>query len=113
MQDKKNNIEITDALVNETESNEAQSFAIIATNIAWGKEAQTKTKLVRKDKNIDCPDQFVLDLPRNVVIQAKKSKNFDDSIETFTYNFLTHKFGREVNRCQIWYQFDKDALERV
>ena len=112
MQDE-NNIEVADELVSETDSNEALSFAVIATNIAWGKEAQTKTKFVRKDKTIDCPDQFVLDLPKNIVVQAKKSKSFNDAIETFTYNFLTYKFGREVNRCQIWYQFDEDALESV
>lgn len=107
-------VEQTVDIVEDKQDSEAINFALIATNIIWGNEVQTKTKLVHKGKlSHDCPTQFIIDLPKNILSQAKKSDSFNDAIETFMYNFLTHKFGREVIKCQLWYQFDEDALENV
>lgn len=83
--------------------NEANGYQILITGISWNKES-TKSYRTKSDVKVeDLPDQFTLDLPENIMNQAKKKNNvFNDVVESFVYNFLTHKFGHEVYHCQIW-----------
>jgi len=75
---------------------------VFITGITWNKNHGTynSRKVVYTD---DLPVQFTLNIPENVLKQAKSAKNnYYDIIETFVYNFLTHKFGYEVSSCSIW-----------
>lgn len=88
-----------------TESSNTQDvlgYQVIVTGIKWDKKAIGQY-YVKNDRYVDLPSQFTLDLPENVLNQATKKKNdFNDIVESFVYNFLTRKFGHEVNNCQIW-----------
>lgn len=77
-------------------------YQVIVCNIHWNmKSAQHKVK------PNDLPLQLALDIPSNVLVQARKNKNeFNDIIESFTCNLLTRKFGCEVCSCQIWLPID-------
>lgn len=78
--------------------NQVDSYQILACNITWN----VKRKLP-KTKVDELPVQIALDIPENVLNQARKRNNsFNDIIETFTYNLLTRKFGCEVASCQVW-----------
>ena len=83
--------------------NETEGYQILITGITWNKNV-TKSYRDKSDiKNDELPEQFTLDLPENVLNQANKKNNiFNDVIESFVYNFLTHKFNHEVYHCQIW-----------
>ena len=75
-----------------------ESYQILVCNIYWNHStANSKTKLS------ELPAQLALDIPENVLVQAKKKGNvFNDIIEQFAYNLLTRKFGCEVGSCQAW-----------
>jgi len=80
------------------------------TGIKWDKKPAKLYHVAREYDFKDLPEQFALDLPENILNQANKKQNsFNDVIETFVYNFLTHKFNHEVNCCSIWLPLeDKD-----
>lgn len=83
--------------------NENNGYQILITGITWNKNSIKAYRSKSDIKYEELPDQFTLDLPENVMNQAKKKHNvFNDVVETFVYNFLTHKFGHEVYHCQIW-----------
>lgn len=69
-------------------------YQILVVNIKYGKELNGKIK--------NKPSMTVLDLPDNIIKCQKNEDKFRDSVETFTYNTLTKKYGAEVNNCQIW-----------
>ena len=76
---------------------------IIITNIKWW-ESHT---LNNKSKNKELPSIFSVDLPEK--IRQLKDTDFSlyqDSAESFAYNFLTRKFGIEVAFCQIYLPID-------
>lgn len=74
------------------------SYQILVCNIHW----DTLTA-ARKTVISELPSQLALDVPENVLNQAKKKSNdFNDVIEQFAYNLLTRKFGCEVCYCQVW-----------
>ena len=75
-----------------------ESYQILVCNIHW----DTKTAS-RKTVISELPEQLALDVPENVLNQAKKKNNdFNDVIEQFAYNLLTRKFSCEVCYCQVW-----------
>ena len=78
--------------------NENVGYQIIVCNIHWN------TMHAPRKVNVDeLPMQLALDVPENVMNQAKKKGNvFNDIIEQFAYNLLTRKFNCEVCSCQIW-----------
>ena len=83
------------------EATESNSYQILVCNIKYGTKVHTGT--AKKIAQTDLPDQISLDVPPTVLQQANKNKDsFNDIIEQFAYNLLYKKFGREVNRCQIW-----------
>lgn len=74
------------------------SNRILITNITWNKNA-----IHSHSSKEELPTQFAIDLPENVINQAnKKGNDYNDIIESFTYNFLTRKFDHEVYSCSIW-----------
>ena len=83
-------------MTNELE--EIESYQVLVCNIHWNiNSASSKAKID------ELPAQLALDIPENVLNQArKKNNNFNDIIEQFAYNLLTRKFSCEVCSCQIW-----------
>lgn len=80
------------------ENLDSGSYQIIVCNIHW--DISTASK--RTDVN-ELPSQLALDVPENVLNQAKKKNNdFNDIIEQFAYNLLSRKFNCEVCYCQVW-----------
>lgn len=74
------------------------SYQILVCNIHW--DVSTAS---RKTDIAELPAQIALDVPENVLNQAKKKSNdFNDIIEQFAYNLLTRKFMCEVCSCQVW-----------
>lgn len=86
----------------------SKTFQVFITGISWKEDVINSYRIkYNKTEEEDLPNQFTLDIPMNVVVQAqKKMDEFDDAIETFVYNFLTHKFGHEVYHCQIFLPID-------
>ena len=80
---------------------ENDSYQVLVCNIAWGSKVHSGA--AKKINQSEMSSQISLDIPEAVLQQANKNKaNFNDIIEQFVYNLLCKKFGREVNRCQIW-----------
>lgn len=75
-----------------------EGYQVLVVNIAWSKDSIRPMK-----KDSEKPDAIPLDIPENVLNQAKKKHNvFNDIIETYVCNTLTKKYGYEVCHCQIW-----------
>ena len=74
------------------------SYQILVCNIHWDISTANRRTVIS-----ELPEQLALDVPENVLNQAKKKSNdFNDVIEQFAYNLLTRKFNCEVCYCQIW-----------
>lgn len=87
-------------------NNEVKSYQIFISDISWKKDTVGSYR-VKFDKADELPRQFTLDVPANVLTQAEKPESvFNDVIESFAYNFLTHKFGHEVQHCQVFLPLD-------
>lgn len=77
--------------------NEEVDSQVIVCNIFWNKSQKGRSK------KIELPDQLNLNIPDNVLNQAKKNENnFNDVIEQFVYNLMYRKYNCEVNECQIY-----------
>lgn len=63
---------------------------------------------VKHDKYETLPLQFTLDIPENILKQNSNKFNLKDTIETFVFNFLTKKYGHEVNNCSIWLPLEEE-----
>lgn len=70
---------------------------VIVCNIYWDKNE----KRSGKGKKVELPAQVNINIPDNVLAQAKKT-DFNDVIEQFICNLLYRKYGHEVNDCQIY-----------
>ena len=83
------------------EENNNDGYQVIVANIYWN--SKSKVFNGKKNGNAELPTQMSLNIPDQVLEQAKKSKNnFNDIVEQFCYNLLTRKYNKEVNSCQIW-----------
>ena len=77
------------------------SYQVIATNIKW--HDKVNSAAAKRVSQSELPEQMSLDIPVGVLTEIKKKPSEESSIvEQFVYNLLYKKFGREVNRCQIW-----------
>lgn len=86
------------------ENENSNEYQVIVANIFWNHKSRTNS---RKDNGTELPTQMSLNIPDQVLIQARKAKNnFNDIIEQFCYNLLTRKYGKEVTSCQIWLPFE-------
>ena len=86
------------------ENENPNEYQVIVANIFWNHKSRTNS---RKDNGTELPTQMSLNIPDQVLIQARKAKNnFNDIIEQFCYNLLTRKYGKEVTSCQIWLPFE-------
>ena len=74
-----------------------ESYQILVCNIHWDTNTASRRTVIS-----ELPEQLALDVPENVLNQAKKNNDFNDVIEQFAYNLLTRKFMCEVSHCQIW-----------
>ena len=80
------------------EIKQLEPYQILVCNIHW--DISTAS---RKTAVSELPAQLALDIPENVLNQAKKKDNdFNDVIEQFAYNLLSRKFNCEVCSCQVW-----------
>ena len=83
----------------EEEDIEFTSSTIIAVNIKYHPSHYRTKKLPDTEENY--PSSVILDLPDKVLSKITES-NYEDIIESFVYNTLSGKFGREVTYCQIY-----------
>ena len=99
----------SEELVAEGPIKEAEHYQVLITGIHWDRKTTSQYKV--KNDNYDLlPSQFTLDISDLVLKQANKNKEeFNDVIESHCYNFLTRKFGHEVNRCQIWLPLEEES----
>ena len=80
------------------EIKQLEPYQILVCNIHW--DISTAS---RKTAVSELPAQLALDIPENVLNQAKKKDNdFNDVIEQFAYNLLSRTFNCEVCSCQVW-----------
>ena len=87
-----------------TDNENTNEYQVIVANIFWNHKSHTNSKKVADN---DLPTQMSLNIPDQVLNQAKKaSNNFNDIIEQFCYNLLSRKYGKEVTSCQIWLPFE-------
>jgi hypothetical protein len=83
------------------ENDTDDKYQVFIANIFWSKRLFKGARKGTPDKEL--PSSISIDIPDQVLKEArKKSSSFNDVIETFCYNLLSKKFGREVNNCQIW-----------
>ena len=97
----------------EEEEVQDQGYQVLVTGITWNPkkvQAHPYKGVIVRDYDIDqLPGQFAIDLPENVLNQAARNVgSFEDVIETFVYNFLTHKYGHEVYSCSVWLPLVED-----
>ena len=83
----------------EEKKSENVGYQVLITNIKWNKDTIGQYR-VKHDNYDDLPTQFTLDIPDNII--KTNTSNTKDLIETFVFNFLTKKYGHEVNNCSIW-----------
>lgn len=84
------------------------SYVITAAGIIWNKNKSENNYGKKTQISIEnLPKMISVEIPDNVLENAKKSDKFDDIIETYVYNFLTSKFGYEVYKCSIWLPLNK------
>lgn len=100
---------MSEDIAQENGLDEKNHYQVLITGIYWDKKTIGQ-RYVKYDKYDELPSQFTLDLSESVLKQAnKKPEEFNDVVETFCYNFLTKKFGHEVNNCQIWLPLEDDV----
>ena len=86
----------------EEQNFDTSNCQVLVTNIKWNKD-QIGQYRVHHDKYETLPSQYTLDIPENVTKQAKSGKcELKEIVETFVFNFLSKKYGHEVNNCAIW-----------
>ena len=75
-----------------------EPYQVLVCNIHWDTSTAARKVVIN-----ELPEQLALDVPENVLNQAKKKSNdFNDVIEQFAYNLLSRKFNCEVCNCQVW-----------
>lgn len=85
---------------------ETKTYQVLVCNIFFDLSTKSKSTY-QQSKKTDLPTQISLDIPENVLEQARKSKSsFNDIVEQFVCNLLYRKYGHEVNSCQIWLPFN-------
>lgn len=83
------------------ENDTDNKYQVFVANIFWSKRLFKGARKATPEKEL--PMHISLDIPDQVLKEANKNAtNFNDVVETFCYNLLSKKFGREVNNCQIW-----------
>ncbi len=91
------------------EDTEIKDDQVLITGITWDKRSAAYHARKVTTNVEELPTQFTLNIPENILKQAKSSKaSYKDTIESFVYNFLTHKYGYEVCSCSIWLPMTED-----
>ncbi len=92
---------------NEINTSSNNGYQLVLVNIAWAKKPRSTFVKVNHEYS-DLPESLIIDLPNTVLEQATKKTNvFDDVIESFSYNYLTNRFGYEVFHCQVYHDVPK------
>ena len=89
-----------------SENDAVADYQILISDIKWNSKS-TRSYVVKSDSDVDLPEQFTISLPENKFRQAKKQQKkseteFRNVIESYVYDFLTHKFNHEVYSCSIF-----------
>lgn len=96
----------------EAKSDDISNDQVLITGITWNKNSLSSYHTKKDDEDVELPTQFTLNIPDNVLKQAGKPRNnYYDVIESFVYNFLTHKFNHEVYSCSIWLPMEQMPYE--
>lgn len=87
-------------LIEETEKINPNVAYIV--NIKYFSDRNLKPTKKRKNKD-ELFDNYILDIPPKIFDMREKKKDiYLDIVETFVYNTITKKTGREVSHCQIY-----------
>ena len=87
-------------LIEETEKINPNVAYIV--NIKYFPDRNPKPIKKRKNKD-ELFDNYILDIPPKIFDMREKKKDvYLDIVETFVYNTITKKTGREVSHCQIY-----------
>ena len=82
-----------------TTIDEDHGYQILISNIKFGGN-------VLNSKIKDRPSDAVLDVPEGILRTRADKQKFEDNIESFAYNTLTRKYGKEVSYSQVWLPMD-------
>lgn len=77
-------------------------YQVFVVNIKYGRKVTTK--------QINKPEMTILDIPKGMLKNMKNFEKFKDNVENFVYTTLTHKYGAEVNYCQIWLPLEEETV---
>ena len=78
-----------------TSIDDNHGYQILISNIKFGGK-------VLNSKIKDRPTDAVLDVPEGILRTKSDKQKFEDTIESFAYNTLSRKYGKEVSYCQVW-----------
>lgn len=82
-----------------TNIDDNHGYQILISNIKFGGKVL--------NSNIkDLPSDAVLDVPEGILRTQTDKKKFEDAVESFAYNTLSRKYGKEVSYCQVWLPLD-------
>lgn len=85
------------------QNNEENSrFQIYITNMKWGRDtfgAGFKSKYASK-RNL--PDSMAFDVPESITSKSMSDTQLKNDVETYTYNTLSRKYGKELEFAQLW-----------
>ena len=82
------------------EDTEFTPTTIIVVNIKYHPTHYRTKKLPDTEENY--PSSVILDLP-DKVLSKQNDVNYYDIVESFVYNTVSGKFGREVIYCQTYF----------
>lgn len=82
------------------ETNKQDGYQILIVGIKWSKDTIGKFRS-KKDFSDKLPEQMTVVLPENIAIK-ENDLEFNNLVESWTYNFLAKRFNHIANYCQIW-----------
>lgn len=82
------------------ETNTPEGYQLMIVNIKWDKETIGKYRS-KKDFSDKLPDQMSVILPESLA-RKENTPDFNDTVETWVYNFLAKRFNHIAHYCQIW-----------
>lgn len=83
-------------------NDENSRFQVYITNMKWGRDTTGvgfKSKYASK-RNL--PESMTFDVPDSITAKSVSDAQLNDDIETYTYNTLSRKYGKELEFAQLW-----------
>ena len=77
---------------------ETEGYVAIAVNIKYGN--------IKNEKIKTRPDIAYVEIPEGK-LKCKDEEKRNDLIESYVYDYITKKYGAEVNYCQVYLPIDR------